>query len=374
MPFIIDETTKIDGAGYAGLNCANIKVVGVGGGGGNALNCIVEEGVENVEYIALNTDAQALRKSKATKVVQIGSRLTKGLGAGGNPEVGESAAQESKEEIEQLLDGADMVFITAGMGGGTGTGAAPVVAEIANSMGILTVAVVTKPFDFEGQRKKNQAEAGVEKLLKYVDSLIVIPNSKLLTGKERLSMREAFAKSDDILKTAVVSVTKLILTSGDINVDFADVKAIMTKAGYAHMAIGHGEGDNKVQEAVQQVISSPLLETSINGAKRLLLYISMSMDIVTGDITELTDTITKAASPDVNFIFGSGFDENLDNALDVIVIASDFSDDDKPVQAEPQAEPSVASEPGAPAEENKKPAQRNDWWDFLYKNDGANNN
>ena len=319
-----------------GIDLAKIKVVGVGGGGGNALNCIVATGIQNVEYISVNTDAQALKNSKATTKIQIGQKLTHGLGAGGKPEIGEGAAQESKEEIQDALKGADMIFITAGMGGGTGTGAAPVVAEIARDMGILTVAVVTKPFAFEGARKLAQAERGIDALIKNVDSLVVIPNQKLLTGKENLTMRQSFALADDILKTAVLSVTELILRHGEINVDFADVKTIMSNAGYAHMAIGHGEGKDKVADAVQQVISSPLLETSIKGAKRLLLNITMSEDIVAGDIAELTDTITKAAAEDVELIFGADFKEDLSDTIDVIVIASDFDAYNTPSMEEEQ--------------------------------------
>jgi cell division protein FtsZ len=331
-----------------GIDLAKIKVVGVGGGGGNALNCIVAAGIQNVEYIAVNTDAQALKNSKATTKIQIGQKLTHGLGAGGKPERGEGAAQESKDEILENLKGADMVFITAGMGGGTGTGAAPVVAEIARELGILTVAVVTKPFAFEGARKLKQAEKGIENLLTNVDSLIVIPNQKLLTGRENLTMRQSFALADDILKTAVLSVTELILRNGEINVDFADVKTIMSNAGYAHMAIGHGEGKDKVADAVAQVISSPLLETSIKGAKRLLLNITMSDDIIAGDVAELTDTITKAAAEDVELIFGTSFNEELSDTIDVIVIASDFDaynapNEDGTAETSSSAEPSQES-------------------------------
>ncbi len=343
------------------MDLAKIKVVGVGGGGGNALNCIVSEGIQNVEYIAVNTDAQALKNSKATIKIQIGSKLTHGLGAGGKPEVGEGAAQESRDEIADALKGADMIFITAGMGGGTGTGAAPVVAEIARDMGILTVAVVTKPFRFEGARKLAQAEKGIDALLKNVDSLVVIPNEKLLTGRENLTMRQSFALADDILKTAVLSVTELILRHGQINVDFADVQTIMKDAGYAHMAIGHGEGKDKVADAVQQVISSPLLETSIKGAKRLLLNIVMSEDIVTGDIAELTDTITNAAAPDVQLIFGTDFNPDLNDAIDIIVIAADF-DEFKPEEA-------AKEEEEAKEEETVKGGDTfyDDVWKFLRK-------
>ena len=345
-----------------GIDLAKIKVVGVGGGGGNALNCIVATGIQNVEYISVNTDAQALKNSKATTKIQIGQKLTHGLGAGGKPEIGEGAAQESKEEIQDALKGADMIFITAGMGGGTGTGAAPVVAEIARDMGILTVAVVTKPFAFEGARKLAQAERGIDALIKNVDSLVVIPNQKLLTGKENLTMRQSFALADDILKTAVLSVTELILRHGEINVDFADVKTIMSNAGYAHMAIGHGEGKDKVADAVQQVISSQLLETSIKGAKRLLLNITMSEDIVAGDIAELTDTITKAAAEDVELIFGADFKEDLSDTIDVIVIASDFD-----AYNTPNTEEEQKTEEEKPAEESSGGFYDGLWNDLFNK-------
>ncbi len=346
-----------------GMDLAKIKVVGVGGGGGNALNCIVSEGIQNVEYIAVNTDAQALKNSKATIKIQIGSKLTHGLGAGGRPEVGEGAAQESRDEISDALKGADMIFITAGMGGGTGTGAAPVVAEIARDMGILTVAVVTKPFAFEGKRKLAQAEKGIDELLKNVDSLVIIPNQKLLTGRENLTMRQSFALADDILKTAVLSVTELILRHGQINVDFADVQTIMKDAGYAHMAIGHGEGKDKVANAVQQVISSPLLETSIKGAKRLLLNIVMSEDIVAGDIAELTDTITDAAAPDVQLIFGTDFNPDLNDTIDIIVIASDFDGDGATAtEAVKEDAPKADEEPAASGSNFY-----DDVWSFLRK-------
>ena len=345
-----------------GIDLAKIKVVGVGGGGGNALNCIVAAGIQNVEYIAVNTDAQALKNSKATTKIQIGQKLTHGLGAGGKPERGEGAAQESKDEILENLKGADMVFITAGMGGGTGTGAAPVVAEIARELGILTVAVVTKPFAFEGARKLKQAEKGIENLLANVDSLIVIPNQKLLTGKENLTMRQSFALADDILKTAVLSVTELILRNGEINEEVADDKTIMSNAGYAHMAIGHGEGKDKVADAVAQVISSPLLETSIKGAKRLLLNITMSDDIIAGDVAELTDTITKAAAEDVELIFGTSFNEELSDTIDVIVIASDFDAYSAPNE-DGEAENASSSEPSQESAEDS-----GSFYDGLWKN------
>ena len=347
-----------------GIDLAKIKVVGVGGGGGNALNCIVSTGIQNVEYIAVNTDAQALKNSKATVKIQIGQKLTHGLGAGGRPEVGEGAAQESKDEISDALKGADMIFITAGMGGGTGTGAAPIVAEIARDMGILTVAVVTKPFLFEGAKKLERAEKGIDALLKNVDSLVVIPNQKLLTGKENLTMRQCFGLADDILKTAVLAVTELILRHGEINVDFADVQTIMKDAGYAHMAIGHGEGKDKVSDAVQQVISSPLLETSIKGSRRLLINITMSEDIVAGEIAELTDTITKAAAEDVNLIFGADFKEDLNDAIDIIVIAADFD------EYQPESEKNSAEEQNANSDDPSKSSEAPFYdvlWEFLNK-------
>ncbi len=306
---------------------AKIKVIGVGGGGGNALNCIAQEGLSgNVDYIAVNTDVQALQRSKATEKIQIGSKLTRGLGAGGKPEVGEASAQESKEEIADAIRDANMVFITAGMGGGTGTGAAPVVAEIAQELGILTVAVVTKPFAFEGAKKMQQAEKGIDELLTNVDSLIVIPNQKLLTGEQRLTMRESFSLADNILKTGVMSIADLIIRNGFMNVDFADVTTIMKESGLAHIAIGSGNGKDKAQEAAKQVISSPLLETSISGARRLLVNIVMSEDIVTSDMDELTQIITQAVDPDATIIFGADYSPDLTDTIDVTVIATDFAD------------------------------------------------
>ena len=284
----------------------NIKVVGVGGGGGNALNCMVSTGIKDIEYISVNTDAMALRSSKATAKIQIGTKLTKGRGAGNKPEGGERSAQENREEIAAALKGANMVFITAGMGGGTGTGAAPVVAEIAKEMEILTVAVVTKPFLFEREQKMKQAEAGIEELKKHVDSLIVIPNEKLLLGNEKpLTMKESFALADDILKTGVKSISDLITENGFINLDFADVSSIMKDAGYAHMAIGHGAGKDKASEAANAVISSPLLETSISGATRVLVNIVMSEDVLSSDVDTATKLITDAAADGADRSWGT---------------------------------------------------------------------
>lgn len=303
----------------------NIKVIGVGGGGGNAVNCMVDSGVNNIEYIAINTDAKALNKSKATTRIPIGAKLTKGRGAGNKPEIGQRSAEENRDEIETHLKGADMIFITAGMGGGTGTGAAPVVAKIAKEMDILTVAVVTKPFLFEREQKMAQAERGIAELKKYVDSLIVIPNEKLLVGLDKpLTMMQSFALSDDVLKTGVKSISDLIVEEGYINLDFADVSTIMKGAGYAHMAIGHGSGKDKARDAAMQVISSPLLETSISGAKRLLINIAMSEDILSSDVDSATKMITDTAAEGVEFIFGTAFKEDMQDEMVITVIAAGF--------------------------------------------------
>ena len=325
----------------------NIKVIGVGGGGGNALNCMVASGVQDIEYIAINTDAKALNNSKATTRIQIGAKLTKGRGAGNKPAIGQQSAEENKEEIEAALKGADMVFITAGMGGGTGTGAAPVVAKIAQEAGILTVAVVTKPFAFEREQKMAQAEKGIMELKKYVDSLIVIPNEKLLEGMDKpLTMRESFALADDILKTGVKRISDLIVEEGYINLDFADVSTIMKGAGYAHLAIGHGSGKDKAKEAANAVIASPLLETSIAGAKRLLINITMSEDILSSDVDNATKMITDKAADNVEFIFGTAFKEDMQDEMTITVIAAGFDEetDDSEEAEEPTAEEAAAPE------------------------------
>ncbi len=307
----------------------NIKVIGVGGGGGNAVNCMVDSGVSNIEYIAVNTDAKALNKSRATTRIPIGAKLTKGRGAGNKPEIGQRSAEENRDEIETHLKGADMIFITAGMGGGTGTGAAPVVAKIAKEMDILTVAVVTKPFLFEREQKMAQAEKGIAELKKYVDSLIVIPNERLLVGLDKpLTMMQSFALSDDVLKTGVKSISDLIVEEGYINLDFADVSTIMKGAGYAHMAIGHGSGKDKARDAANAVISSPLLETSISGAKRLLINIAMSEDILSSDVDAATKMITDTAAEGVEFIFGTAFKEDMQDEMTITVIAAGFEEDD----------------------------------------------
>lgn len=318
----------------------NIKVVGVGGGGGNALDCMVQADVKNIEYIAVNTDAKALLNSKAPTRIQIGAKLTKGRGAGNRPEVGRQSAEENRDEISNALKGADMIFITAGMGGGTGTGAAPVVAQIAQELGILTVAVVTKPFAFEREQKMAQAERGIDTLRKYVDSLVIIPNERLLVGVDKpLTMRQSFAMADDVLKTGVKSISDLIVEDGYINLDFADVSTIMKGAGFAHMAIGHGSGKNKADEAAVAVISSPLLETSINGAKRLLINIAMSEDVLSAEVDAATQKITETAAPGVEVILGTAFKEDMSDEMIITVIAAGYEEkgtaiDDVPLPAE----------------------------------------
>jgi len=327
---------------------AVIKVVGVGGGGTNAVNRMIEEGIRGVEFVAINTDAQALAISDADIKVHIGTDLTRGLGAGANPEVGRKAADESRDDIAEALAGADMVFITCGEGGGTGTGAAPVVARLAQEAGILTVAVVTKPFAFEREQKMMQAERGITELRKYVDSLIVIPNEKLLEGLDKpLTMRESFALADDVLKTGVKSISDLIVEEGYINLDFADVSTIMKGAGYAHMAIGHGSGKDKAKEAANAVIASPLLETSIAGARRLLINIAMSEDILSSDVDVATKMITDKAAEDVEFIFGTAFKEDMQDEMVITVIAAGFDMEDPDAIPE---EPEEAQEEPIPVD------------------------
>ncbi len=309
----------------APIEGAKIKVIGVGGGGGNALNSIADTGIiGNVDYIAINTDIQALKNSKAQEKIQIGAKLTHGLGAGAKPEIGAASAEESQDEITEVLKDADMVFITAGMGGGTGTGAAPVVAKIAHDMDKLTIAVVSKPFKFEGAKKMEKAEKGIAALLDNVDALIVIPNQNLIATGQKLTMKQSYALSDDVLKTDVISIAEIITRHDEINVDFADITTIIKNAGFAHMAIGHGQGKDKVPEVVAQVIKSDLLETSVAGAKRLLVNITMSEDIVVDEIDELTNAITEAVDEDAEIIFGNGYDSNMNDEVYVTVIAADF--------------------------------------------------
>lgn len=303
----------------------NIKVVGVGGGGGNAINRMVQNGIRGVEFLAMNTDAYILKFNKATHKVQLGTKLTKGTGAGGNPEIGKRAAEESTDDIAAALKGASMVFITAGMGGGTGTGAAPVVAKIAKEMGILTVGIVTKPFVFEGLRKMEIAEEGIRTLTPFVDSIVVIPNERLkLISEERITLANAFEVADSVLLQGVQSISELINVPGFINLDFADVTAVMRDSGYAHMGVGRASGAEKAVNAAAAAISSPLLETTINGARGVLINISASPDIDLSDVELASSMITNAADPNANIVWGAAFDETLSDEMSITVIATGF--------------------------------------------------
>ncbi len=304
---------------------ASIKVIGIGGGGTNAVNRMIEAGLQGVEFIAINTDGQALLRSKADARLRIGDQLTKGLGAGANPDIGRQAAEESKEEITGVLENSDMVFITAGMGGGTGTGAAPVIAEMAKQTGALTVGVVTKPFKFEGKVRMAQAEEGVKALKEKVDTLITIPNERLFQlVDKKTSVIEAFRFADDVLRQGVQGISDLITITGLINVDFADVKTIMNNAGSALMGIGVAKGDNRAAEAAKTAVSSPLLETSIQGAKGVLLNVTGSSDLGLFEINEAASIITEAADPDANIIFGAVIDDKQGEEIRITVIATGF--------------------------------------------------
>ena len=355
-------------------NVTNIKVIGVGGGGGNAVNRMLLDGVQGVEIVAMNTDQQALLASKATQKVQLGAKLTKGRGAGADPEVGQRAAEESKDEIASALKGAQMVFITAGMGGGTGTGAAPVVAEVAHDLGILTVGIVTKPFSFEGKRKMNMAEQGIDNLLMHVDSLIVIPNERLkLISQEKITLANAFAAADNVLRQGVESISALITVPAFINLDFADVRSIMKDAGYAHMGVGSAKGAGKAENAAKAAISSPLLETSIAGARGVIINITSSPDIGLDDVEQAAGMITQSAHPDANIIWGTAFDEGLSDEMQITVVATGFDNTPdsarqaaatpKPVldaQSAAAAAPAQGGSPAAPAAPAAAPAEVED--------------
>nr|WP_207727036.1 cell division protein FtsZ [Anaerosolibacter carboniphilus] len=304
---------------------AQIKVIGVGGGGNNAVNRMIESQLKGVQFVAVNTDKQALFTSKAEYRIQIGEKLSKGLGAGANPEIGKKAAEESRDDIYQALQGADMVFVTAGMGGGTGTGAAPIVAEIAKEMGILTVGVVTKPFTFEGKRRMQHAEQGIEELKARVDTLVTIPNDRLLQVVEKkTSIVDAFRMADDVLRQGVQGISDLIAVPGLVNLDFADVKTIMFEQGLAHMGIGRASGENRATEAAKQAIHSPLLETSIEGAKGVLLNITGGSNLGLFEVNEAAELVAQAADPDANIIFGAVIDEDLKDEIRITVIATGF--------------------------------------------------
>jgi len=317
MPFEIDNMLD--------ESPQTIKVVGVGGGGGNAVNRMAVAGVQHVELVCMNTDRQALSRSQAKTRVQIGEKNTQGRGAGSKPEIGAKAAEESRELIAATLKGADMVFVTAGMGGGTGTGAAPIVAEVAKDMGALTVGIVTKPFAFEGKRRMEQAEKGIAELRKHVDSLVVIPNERLkLVSEQRITLANAFSVADDVLRQGVQSISDLIQIPGIVNLDFEDVKSVMQDAGYAHMGVGRASGKDKAEQAAIAAISSPLLETAIAGAKGVIINIKSSPDIALDEIDIASQLVTERASEDANIIWGAAFDESMDDEMMVTVIATGF--------------------------------------------------
>ena len=321
MAFEIDNETA---------DVVQIKVVGVGGGGGNAVNRMVDAGVRGVEFIAINTDKAALLLSKATHKIQIGEKLTKGQGAGASPDKGESAAQESKDEIAAALRSADMVFIAAGMGGGTGTGAAPVVAQIAKELGILTVGIVTKPFAFEGRRRMIQAEEGIEQLRQHVDSLIVIPNERLkFVSEQKITLKNAFEIADDVLRQGVQSISELINVTSMVNLDFADVTAVMKDAGYAHMGVGVATGRDKAELAAQKAISSPLIETSMENARGVIISIIGSEDIGLEEVEQASTIISNMAHPDATIIWGAQLDPNLEDEMRIIVVATGLGEDGK---------------------------------------------
>ncbi|MFC0014262.1 MULTISPECIES: cell division protein FtsZ [Allobacillus] len=343
---------------------AKIKVIGVGGGGSNAVNRMIENGVQGVEFIAVNTDAQALNLSKAETKLQIGEKLTRGLGAGANPEVGKKAAEESKEAIEEVLQGADMVFVTAGMGGGTGTGAAAVIAQISKELGALTVGVVTRPFLFEGRKRSVQAGSGVDSLKENVDTLIVIPNDRLLELVDKNTpMLEAFREADNVLRQGVQGISDLIAVPGLINVDFADVKTIMQDKGSALMGIGVATGESRAGEAAKKAISSPLLETSIDGAHGILMNISGGTNLSLFEVQEAAEIVTSAADQEVNVIFGSVINENLKDEIVVTVIATGFdesaqSNEQRPHTQRPAAGPTPSSAPQSQRKPERTTAQQ----------------
>ena len=339
-------------------NVVNIKVVGVGGGGNNVVNRMVRTGTKGVDFVAVNTDKQVLNASNATYKIQIGEKLTHGKGAGSNPEVGQKAAEESRNQLTKALEGTDMVFITAGMGGGTGTGAAPVVAEIARELGVLTVGVVTKPFSFEGRRRMMQAEKGVEELRSRVDSLVIIPNERLkYATDQKITFANAFEIADDVLRQAVQSISDLIRDTGFINLDFADVTTVMKDAGLAHMGVGRAAGKGKAEEAAMAAVSSPLLETSINGAHGVLINVTGSMDIGLEEVEQAASLVQDAVHPDAVTIFGATFDESLEDEIRVTVIATGFAEN-KPQAEQPAAQPAQPVQSAQPVQQTQTVPQQ----------------
>ena len=360
-------------------NVVRIQVIGVGGGGNNVVNRMVRSGTRGVDFVAVNTDKQALNVSSATYKIQIGEKLTHGQGAGSDPEVGRKSAEESRAQISKALEDTDMVFITAGMGGGTGTGGAPIVAEIAREQGILTVGVVTKPFGFEGRRRMQQAEKGIEELQGKVDSLVIIPNERLKHATDqKITFANAFEIADDVLRQAVQSISDLIRDTGFINLDFADVTAIMKNAGMAHMGVGRAAGKGKAEEAARMAISSPLLETSIHGARGVLINVTGSMDIGLEEVEQAASLVQDAVHPDALTIFGATFDESMDDEIRVTVIATGFADgksaaaaapaeEKKAAEAKPGIEPINYEEDKAAAEAEKKTEEEDDPFADIFK-------
>jgi len=374
-------------------NVVTIKVVGVGGAGNNVVNRMVKAGTQGVEFIAINTDKQALAVSNADQKIQIGEKMTHGQGAGSDPEIGKRSAEESRNNIAKAIEDADMVFITAGMGGGTGTGAAPTVAEIAREAGILTVGVVTKPFKFEGKRRMDQANVGVKDLLGRVDSLLIIPNDRLkFATDQKVTLANAFEIADDVLRQAVTSISDLIKNTGFINLDFADVTCIMKNAGFAHMGVGHAAGKGKAEDAARMAVASPLMETSINGARGVLINITGSEDMGLEDVEAAANLVQEAAHPEANIIFGATFDDSMQDEIRVTVIATGFEDNAgmaekaagqqpvRPVNAKPQGlftgaaekaaaasavPPPIADEPETPAPAPEAPPE--DPFDSIFK-------
>ena len=326
MQFIIILEGKMYNNNNSINQVATIKVVGVGGGGNNAVNRMIAANITSAEFVAINTDKQALLMSKATHRIQIGEKLTRGLGAGADPEIGQKAAEESKAVITEMLKGCDLVFITAGMGGGTGTGAAPVIAQIAKEMGILTIAVVTKPFNFEGRRRMDNAEKGIANLKQHVDTLVIIPNEKLLKIVPKgTPIVEAFRCADDVLRQGIQGISDLIVTPSLINLDFADVRTIMENKGLAHMGIGRGKGENKTIEAVRLAVQSPLLETNVEGATGILINIRGGLDLSISEVEEAANLVKEVVDPECNIIFGAGIEEGLSDVTEITVIATGFS-------------------------------------------------
>ena len=360
-------------------NVVRIKVIGVGGGGNNVVNRMVRSGTRGVDFVAVNTDKQALNVSSATYKIQIGEKLTHGQGAGSDPEVGRKSAEESRAQISKALEDTDMVFITAGMGGGTGTGGAPIVAEIAREQGILTVGVVTKPFGFEGRRRMQQAEKGIEELQGKVGSLVIIPNERLKHATDqKITFANAFEIADDVLRQAVQSISDLIRDTGFINLDFADVTAIMKNAGMAHMGVGRAAGKGKAEEAARMAISSPLLETSIHGARGVLINVTGSMDIGLEEVEQAASLVQDAVHPDALTIFGATFDESMDDEIRVTVIATGFADgksaaaaapaeEKKAAESKPGIEPINYEEDKAAAEAEKKTEEEDDPFADIFK-------